>query len=84
MPLPYEAVRLHADVCRVTLVFDECRATRAGIADPVIADLPERGVGEKIGNVRARDTYISPGPAATTVLIQDDDIIERAFAVAAN
>lgn len=83
-PLPHEAIRQHAGACRVTLVVDECRATAAGIADAVIADLAERGIGGRIGSVRACDTYIPLGPAANSVLVQEQDIIERALALAAD
>ena len=68
----------------MTLVVDECRATAAGIADAVIADLAERGIGGRIGSVRACDTYIPLGPAANSVLVQEQDIIERALALVAD
>jgi len=80
-PLPLDAVRQHAEACRATLVVDECRATAAGIADAVIADLAERGIPGRFGSVRARDTYIPLGPAANSVLVQEPDIIERALAL---
>ena len=38
-PLPLAAVREHAGACRAVLVVDECRATGAGIADALVADL---------------------------------------------
>ena len=80
-PLPLDAVRQHAEACPATLVVDECRATAAGIADAVIADLAERGIQGRFGSVRARDTYIPLGPAANSVLVQEPDIIERALAL---
>jgi 2-oxoisovalerate dehydrogenase E1 component len=82
-PLPVEAVREHAAQCGKVLVVDECRATGAGIADAVIADLAEAGVGARLASVRARDTYIPLGPAANTVLVQERDIVERALALSA-
>ncbi len=80
-PLPHDAIRHHAAACRSILVVDECRATAAGIADAVIADLAEQGIGGRLGSVRARDTYIPLGPAANSVLVQEPDIIERALAL---
>ena len=79
-PLPTDAVREHARQCERVLVVDECRATGAGIADAVIADLAEAGVVAQLKSVRARDTYIPLGPAANTVLVQESDIVERALA----
>jgi len=82
-PLPVSALREHAAACGKVLVVDECRATGAGIADAVIADLAENGVGTRLASVRARDTYIPLGPAANTVLVQESDIVARALAVSA-
>jgi 2-oxoisovalerate dehydrogenase E1 component len=82
-PLPLDAVREHAAACGTVLVVDECRATGAGIADAVIADLAESGIGTRLASVRALDTYIPLGPAANTVLVQEHDIVERALALSA-
>jgi 2-oxoisovalerate dehydrogenase E1 component len=82
-PLPAAAVREHAAACGRVLVVDECRATGAGIADAVIADLAESGTGARLASVRARDTYIPLGPAANTVLVQDADIVARALELSA-
>lgn len=80
-PLPHEAVLEHAQACRATLVVDECRATGAGIADAVIARLAESGVRRRLASVRALDSYIPLGPAANTVLVQEEDIVARARAI---
>ena len=74
-PLPLEAVRSHAARCRAVLVADECRATGGGIADEVIADLAVSDLGVRLGSVRSRDSYVPLGPAAETVLLQEDDIV---------
>jgi len=75
-PLPHEAVRAHARACggRV-LVVDECRATGGGIAEAVIADLAEQGLGTRLASVRAADTYVPLGPATAAVLVGEEEIV---------
>ena len=82
-PLPLEAVAEHAGACAATLVVDECRATGAGIADAVLAHLLESGHRGPAASVRARDSFIPLGPAADTVLVQEDDIVAAARALLA-
>ncbi len=77
-PLPFEAVARHAAQCKGVLVADECRATGGGIAEAVLADLAERGVGGKLRSVRAADTYVPLGSATSVVLMQDSEIVEAA------
>jgi 2-oxoisovalerate dehydrogenase E1 component len=74
-PLPFEALRDAAGRCGAVLVVDECRETGGGIADAVIADLVTGGVGVPLSSVRSRDSYVPLGPAAETVLLQEDDIV---------
>jgi 2-oxoisovalerate dehydrogenase E1 component len=81
-PLPVEAVREHAAQCKAVLVADECRATGAGIADAVIADLAERGYGRPLRSVRAADSYVPLGPAADLVLLSEDEIYAAALDLA--
>jgi len=78
-PLPFEAVREHAQACAATLVVDECRATAAGVADALIADLAEGGYAGRLGSVRSADSYVPLGPAAELVLVSEDDIVEGAM-----
>ena len=80
-PLPLQAVRAHAAECGAVLVADECRATGAGIADAVIADLAESGSASRLRSVRSVDTYVPLGPAADTVLLSADDIVAGALRV---
>ncbi len=81
-PLPVEAIREHAAACRAVLVVDECRATGAGIADAVIADLVEHGVlSGGIGSVRAVDSFVPLGTATSAVLVGTDQIVAGAIAV---
>ncbi len=77
-PLPFEAVRKHAEECGRVLVADECRATGGGIADAVIASLVEGGFGGVMRSVRAVDSYVPLGAAANLVLISEQQIIEAA------
>jgi 2-oxoisovalerate dehydrogenase E1 component len=81
-PLPVEAVRAHAAACSGVLVADECRATGAGIADAVIADLAEGGYGGPLRSVRSADTYVPLGPAADAVLLSEDEIHDAALDLA--
>jgi 2-oxoisovalerate dehydrogenase E1 component len=80
-PLPFEAIRLHAEECGRVLVADECRATGGGIADAVIASLAEEGFKGTMRSVRAVDSYVPLGAAANLVLISEEQILEAARAV---
>ena len=75
-PLPL--ARLSEEAARVdhVVVVDECRRTAGGIADAVVAHLAEGRFRGRITSVRARDTYVPLGPAAHTVLVHEDDILE--------
>lgn len=81
-PLPFEAVRRHADDCGRVLVADECRATGGGIAEAVIADLAENGFKGAMRSVRAVDSYVPLGAAANLVLISEEQIVEAGQGVA--
>ena len=61
IPLPLEAVREHAAACGRVLVVDECRATGAGVADALIADLAEHAFGGRLESVRAVDSLRPAG-----------------------
>lgn len=80
-PLPFEAVRRHADACGRVLVADECRRTQAGVADSLIADLVESGFRGPIASARAKDCYVPLGPAADLVLLSEDEIVAAAQGV---
>ena len=80
-PLPLEAVRMHAAQCGGVLVVDECRATGAGIADALIADLVEHGDRtERIRSVRAVDSFVPLGTATAAVLVGVDQVVAAAVA----
>ncbi len=76
-PLPTDAVRAEVQGCRAVLVVDECRAS-GGIADAVVADLAEAGIGLPVASVRAADSYVPLGPAADTVLVTEEQIADAA------
>ena len=75
-PLPFAALREHAEACGRVLVVDECRRTGAGVADAVVADLAEHGFAGRLASVRARDSYVPLGPAADLVLLSEDDVVD--------
>jgi 2-oxoisovalerate dehydrogenase E1 component len=75
-PLPFEALRRHAAECGRVVVVDECRATGAGIADSIVADLAEHDVRAKTRSVRAADCYVPLGSATAAVLVGEDQIAD--------
>lgn len=78
-PLPFEAIRAHAAEVGSVVVADECRATGGGVADAIIADLAERRIGQRLGSVRAVDSFVPLGPATSTVLVGTDQIVAAAL-----
>jgi 2-oxoisovalerate dehydrogenase E1 component len=84
-PLPFAAVREAAEQVRRVVVLDECRATGAGIADAVVADLAEHGrvPAGGIVSVRALDSYVPIGVAADLVLVGEEDVLAALRAGAA-
>ena len=77
-PLPMEVIAAQAhDVGRL-LVVDECRATGGGIADAVVAGLVESGNHVAMRSVRAHDSYVPLGPAASHVLVTEDQVVAAA------
>jgi 2-oxoisovalerate dehydrogenase E1 component len=79
-PLPFEAVREHADACGRVLVVDECRATGAGIADAIVANLAEHAYAGRLASIRAVDSFVPLGPAAGAVLVSTEQIVAAALA----
>ncbi|HEX2026519.1 MAG TPA: thiamine pyrophosphate-dependent enzyme [Nitriliruptorales bacterium] len=73
-PLPLRSVRAHADACGRVLVVDECRATGGGVADAIVSGLVERGYPRPVASVRSADSYVPLGPAADTVLLQEEEV----------
>ena len=81
-PLPFEAIRAQAREIGAVVVVDECRATGGGVADAIIADLVEHGIGRTLGSVRAVDSFVPLGPATSAVLVGVDQIVAAAVAAA--
>lgn len=79
-PLPTEAIRSHAAEVGTVVVVDECRATGAGVADAIVADLAEQRVGRRLASVRAVDSFVPLGPATSAVLVGADQIVAAAVA----
>jgi 2-oxoisovalerate dehydrogenase E1 component len=75
-PMPIDAVRRHAADCGRVLVVDECRATGGGIADAIVADLAEQRTTAELASVRAVDSFVPLGPAAGSVLVGVEQIVE--------
>ena len=73
-PLPTEAIRSHAADVGTVVVVDECRATGAGVADAILADLAEHRIGRTLASVRAVDSFVPLGPATSAVLVGVDQI----------
>ncbi|MGE0128137.1 MAG: thiamine pyrophosphate-dependent enzyme [Blastocatellales bacterium] len=81
-PLPFGAIKRHADECGRVLLADECRATGGGIAEAVIANLAENGFRGSMRSVRAIDSYVPLGAAANLLLISEEQIVEAGRALA--
>jgi 2-oxoisovalerate dehydrogenase E1 component len=79
-PLPLEAIREHAAEVGSVLVVDECRRTGGGVADAILADLAEAGIGRQLGSVRAVDSFVPLGTATGAVLVGIDQVLAGALA----
>jgi len=78
-PLPHRAIREQAAAIGAVLVVDECRRTGGGVADAIIADLAEAGIGRRLWSVRAVDSFVPLGTAAGAVLVGVDQIVAAAL-----
>lgn len=79
-PLPTAAIRAHAADVGTVVVVDECRATGAGVADAIIADLAEQRIGRRLASVRAVDSFVPLGPATAAVLVGVDQVMAASVA----
>jgi 2-oxoisovalerate dehydrogenase E1 component len=79
-PLPLDAVRDHAAELGSVLVVDECRRTGGGVADAIVADLAESGIGRRLGSIRAVDSLVPLGTATSAVLVNLDQVVTGALA----
>jgi 2-oxoisovalerate dehydrogenase E1 component len=78
-PLPHQAIREQAASIGAVLVVDECRRTGGGVADAIIADLAEAGIGRRLWSVRAIDSFVPLGTATEAVLVGTDQIVAAAL-----
>ena len=78
-PLPHQAIREQAAAIGAVLVVDECRRTGGGVADAIIADLAEAGIGRRLWSVRAVDSFVPLGTATEAVLVGTDQIVAAAL-----
>ena len=78
--MPTEAIRSHATEVGTVVVVDECRATGAGVADAIIADLAEQRIGRRLASIRAVDSFVPLGPATSAVLVGVDQIVAASVA----
>jgi 2-oxoisovalerate dehydrogenase E1 component len=78
-PLPTQAIREQAAAIGAVLVVDECRRTGAGVADAIVADLAEAGIGRRLWSVRAVDSFVPLGTATSAVLVGVDQIVAAAL-----
>ncbi|MFZ5476014.1 MAG: thiamine pyrophosphate-dependent enzyme [Myxococcota bacterium] len=76
-PLPVEDLLREANATGNVLVVDECRRT-GGVSEAVYTALIDGGYRGGLARVAGEDVYIPLGAAANLVLVQEDDILERA------
>ncbi|MCC6671206.1 MAG: MFS transporter [Planctomycetes bacterium] len=83
-PLPVAAVKAHGRATGRLLVVDECRATAGGPAALLLAACAEDPelAGVALRRIASHDTYIPLGPAANLVMVQTEDIVAAARALA--
>lgn len=78
-PLPVDALLAHARRFDVVVVVDETRRT-GGIAEGVVTALVEGGHPGHIRRVTSHDSPVPLGPAADTVLLDEDAIVATVVA----
>jgi 2-oxoisovalerate dehydrogenase E1 component len=79
-PLPVAALVDAAAGASAVLVVDETRHS-GGVSEAVVAALVDAGCSSRIARVTSADSFIPLGPAADTVLLQEDEILAAARAV---
>ena len=80
-PLPLEVLSEIAARFPAVLVVDETRRS-GGVAEGVVTGLVEGGYRGRLARVTSADTFIPLGPAATTALLSEDDVVAAAVAIA--
>ncbi|MFZ2527068.1 MAG: thiamine pyrophosphate-dependent enzyme [Rhodococcus sp. (in: high G+C Gram-positive bacteria)] len=72
-PLPAVALVEHAERFPRVLIVDETRRS-GGVSEGVITALVDAGYTGEIQRIASRDSFVPLGPAASTVLLSEDDI----------
>ena len=80
-PLPIEDMLAAAGATVRVVVVDETRQT-GGVGEGVLSALVEHGFDGAIVRVASRDSFIPLGPAASLVLLSEDEIEKAAITVA--
>ena len=73
-PLPIPALVEAAHRATAVLVVDETRQS-GGVSEGVVAALVDAGVEAPISRVTSADSFIPLGPAADTVLLQEEEVL---------
>ncbi|WP_036518447.1 thiamine pyrophosphate-dependent enzyme [Nocardioides sp. J54] len=76
-PLPERTLAELAATYDAVLVVDETRRS-GGAGEGVVTALVEAGVDVPVARVASADSYVPLGPAAATVLLQVDEVVEAA------
>jgi 2-oxoisovalerate dehydrogenase E1 component len=76
-PLPVGALERAASRAAAVLVVDETRHS-GGVSEAVVAALVDAGVEVPVSRVTSADSFIPLGPAADTVLLQEDEVLAAA------
>lgn len=79
-PLPVAAILEHARRFDAVVVVDETRQS-GGVAEGVVAALIDAGYSGRLRRVTSHDSVIPLGPAADSVLLGEQDIVEAVRAV---
>jgi 2-oxoisovalerate dehydrogenase E1 component len=74
-PLPVEALVAAAGEFGAVLVVDETRHS-GGVSEGVVATLVDHGYAGRLARVTSVDSFVPLGPAAGTVLLGEDEVVE--------
>jgi 2-oxoisovalerate dehydrogenase E1 component len=80
-PLPIEDMLAAARATGRVVVVDETRHT-GGVGEGVLSALVEHGFDGSIVRVTSQDSFVPLGPAASLVLLSEDEIEKAAITVA--
>ncbi|WP_036565547.1 thiamine pyrophosphate-dependent enzyme [Nocardioides halotolerans] len=79
-PLPVGALLDEVAHAAAILVVDETRRS-GGVSEAVVTALVDAGVEAPVARVASADSFVPLGPAADTVLLQEDEILAAALAL---